>query len=301
MILYLLNILLWLSYAWTNTPTYIAARIAEIDLQAHDPYAYNKTLALLQPLDELTFSGKHPFLDAAVYTNEASKAGFTLTDTWFYQFTPFYDGLKAKEFERHKRFDMLRMIHDCQTTVDFNGNWRIDKTFGKSYCLRYIFNQVINLHQPMRNVIRFSSSFPEGDNFGKLHSIDHQEYSNLFELFDDGFGLFTSQSYPLGSLDSIDGYALDIISKYPRSSVENDINNIKKKEWNKDSFKIAKDFAYSLKLNETPSSNYLHKGEDIIKKQLALAGYRLSKLISYMMSKQNGSQSINNSKYKRRS
>ena len=76
------------------------------------------------------------------------------------------------------------------------------------------------------------------------------------------------------------------MNHYPKSSFTKEIKDITKSNWSKESFEIAKYFAYTLKEGEEPSHEYLHQGEDIVNKQLALAGYRLSSLITYNLSKQ---------------
>ena len=161
---------------------------------------------MIQPIDKLTKAGDYPFMDAAAYTMEASNAGFTLNDNWVYQFTPFFDGVDPKECEQHPDFDLLTTIGKSQTTVDTTSSSRIDKAFGKALSLMYIFNQVTQLHQPMHNIIRFSSSHPNGDNFGKLHKINDPGYSNLFDLFEDAFGQYRELKYPLSSTTTLDRY-----------------------------------------------------------------------------------------------
>lgn len=278
--------------AWTNTPTYIAARIAQKDLETSDPAALKKVLDMLKPIADLTKSGDYPFMDAAVYTMEASRAGFSLNDNWTYQFTPLFDGVPQKEFEQHPDFDLLTTIGKSQTTVDSNGPSRIDKAFGKALSLMYIFNQVTQVHQPMRNIIRFSSAHPNGDEFGKLHKIDDTDYSNLFDLFEDAFGQYRALQYPLSSTTTLDKYVAEIVDSYPKSTFTKEIEDINKANWSKQSYNIGKGFAYTLVEGDEPSHEYLQNGEDIVNKQLALAGYRLSALISYMMSKQTETNTV---------
>ena len=123
----------------------------------------------------------------------------------------------------------------------------------------------------------------------------------LFDLFYDAFGLFPAQSYSLESTAALDNDVLQIMSQHPRSEFKKETKNDSKKKWSDESFDIAKQFGYSLKEGDSPSTEFILKGDEIVKKQLALAGYRLSNLISYMMSKQKGETEIRNRSYKRRS
>ena len=106
----------------------------------------------------------------------------------------------------------------------------------------------------------------------------------LFDLFEDTFGLFPAQSYPIESTAALDNDVLQIMSQHPRSEFKKETKNDSKKKWSDESFDIAKQFGYSLKEGDSPSTEFILKGDEIVKKQLALAGYRLSNLISYMMS-----------------
>eukprot|EP00345_Euplotes_harpa_P009427 CAMPEP_0168342914 /NCGR_PEP_ID=MMETSP0213-20121227/15715_1 /TAXON_ID=151035 /ORGANISM="Euplotes harpa, Strain FSP1.4" /LENGTH=279 /DNA_ID=CAMNT_0008349977 /DNA_START=72 /DNA_END=911 /DNA_ORIENTATION=+ len=264
----------------------IMARIAEVDLKANDPKAYTKVMEMLEPLNELTQAGQYPFIDAAVYVKEASKAGFSLTNLWSYQWSFYFDGVPTKKVEQHNDFDITTQIGLSQTAIDWTSSSRIDKTFGKSFSLRYVFNLLTDLHQPYHNIVRFSQAHADGDDFGKLHKINHKDYSNLFELFEDAFGQYPAQSYPLASLTEVDNYAADIMKSYPKSQFAKEIADESKANWSKDSYDIAKNFGYTLKEGAAPSAQYLAQGKDLLNKQMAIAGYRLSHLVSYMMSKQ---------------
>ena len=87
----------------------------------------------------------------------------------------------------HDKFTLLSVATMAQITVDTKSSSRIDKAFGKSWNLRYLMAFVADIHQPFHNIIRFSPSHPDGDNFGKLHRIKGS-YSNLYDLFEDAFG-----------------------------------------------------------------------------------------------------------------
>lgn len=240
---------------------------------------------MLEPLNDVADSGNYPFEDAIVYPREENLAGFGLTNLWEYEFTGFFDGVPEKEFEEHDKYDLLSIIGMAQTAVDWTSSSRIDKTFGKSLNLRYVMRLVAEIHQPMHNILRFSSDHPEGDDFGKEHKIKG-DYNNLFELFEDAFGQYRSLNYPLSSDTQLSDYIDQIMKDYPKENFSTEIKNTDKSSWSKDSYDIAKDFAYKLEEGSAPSDEYLNRGKELVNKQLALAGYRLSALIKYMMSKQ---------------
>ena len=267
--------------AWTQTPSYIIARIAEKDLEKSHPKSLPKALKMLDPLNNLTKAGNYPFEDAIAYPSLEFEKGFSLVDLWHYEYNTWFDGEEKKEIETHSDFTLLKIAEIAQYTID-SDKGRIDSTFGKSWNLRYYMSIVADLHQPMHNIIRFSSSHKNGDDFGKLYKIKGS-YKNLYDLFDDAFGQYSSLEYPLSSMDKLDTYVDKIMEDYPKSDFSKQIQNTNKTDWSMESYNIGKDFAYSVLENTTPGDNYMTKGKDLVNKQLAIAGYRLSSRINYMM------------------
>ena len=59
-----------------------------------------------------------------------------------------------------------------------------------------------------------------------------------------------------------------------------------KKAWAVASHEIAEASAYSVAEGTQPTSEYLEKGQSLMKKQVALAAYRIVDQVVYMMGKQ---------------
>jgi hypothetical protein len=173
-----------------------------------------------------------------------SDNGFTLTDLWGYEFTPFFDGVPEKKFEDHDDYDMCTMAGKSQYTVTVKTSSRIDQTFGKSWSLRYVLYMVTELHQPMHNIIRFSNQHPDGDDFGRLEKINILGYSTLFDLFEDAFGQYRDLKYPLSSTITLDKYVDQLMADYPASQYQKQISDETKSNWSKESYNIGKNLAY---------------------------------------------------------
>ena len=66
---------------------------------------------------------------------------------------------------------------------------------------------------------------------------------------------------------------------FPQDSLS-ESKNMDYLEWSKESYQIAVQVAYKgIQVGNTPSNDYLVKGEHTALQQIALSGYRLSKLI----------------------
>lgn len=202
---------------------------------------------MLEPLDNLTLAGKYPFEDGAAYPNQEFGASFSLADQWRYEYTPYFDGVPKKDIEQHSDFSLTEVSGEAQKCIDTKAG-RIDGTFGKSWNLRYFAALLTDLHQPMHNIIRYSSSHPDGDDFGKLHSIKG-DYKTLYDLFDDAFGQYKELSYPLTDIKTLDGYVDQIMADFPKSEFSKEVQDEKKSKWTKASYKIATSFAYTLEEN----------------------------------------------------
>jgi hypothetical protein len=230
-------------------------------------------------------AGKYPFVDAAVYGSMVTQNGFTLTKNWSYQFTPFFDGVDPMDIEQHDNWNLLSVIGMSQATVSVQSTSRIDPTFGKSWNLRSVMNMIGEIHQPMHNIIRYSPEHPEGDDFGKLHSINVLGYKNVFDLFEDAYGQYRDLQYPLSSTTTLDKYVDAITKQFPKSELSKEIADDTKKNWSKDSYNIAVNFAYAEEDSDFLLNN-IDDGKDIVNRQLALAGYRLAALVKHMMTAQ---------------
>eukprot|EP00344_Euplotes_crassus_P009040 CAMPEP_0197002344 /NCGR_PEP_ID=MMETSP1380-20130617/6853_1 /TAXON_ID=5936 /ORGANISM="Euplotes crassus, Strain CT5" /LENGTH=269 /DNA_ID=CAMNT_0042420423 /DNA_START=74 /DNA_END=883 /DNA_ORIENTATION=- len=257
----------------------IITRIAEKDLEQTDPKALSMAKEMLKAIDEFSGAGENTFVDGSVFIRAQDEAGFSLTSKWGYEFEPYFDGVPEKDTDDHAKFNLLDTVGMSQATVDTNSNSRINPAFGKSLSLRYVLNQVGNIHQPMRNIVRYSNQFPNGDNFGKDHKISIGGFKTLFDYFEGAAGQYKELSYPLTDLKTLDSYVDKLIADYPKSEFGSAVTNIEKRTWSQESYDIAVKHAYTLTSND-------EEVKDAINRQLVLAGYRLSGNVAYMMSKQ---------------
>lgn len=143
-------------------------------------------------------------------------------------------------------------------------------------------NLIGEAHSPMHNINRFSKTHKNGDDYGKLHKIGGT-HSNLMELWDNSFGMFGDLSYPITSDKEVEEYAAEIMKEFPRASLETDLKDVSKKSWSDHSYAIAKDTAYTLAEGATPTDEYIKEGKAILRKQIALAAYRVADQIVYCM------------------
>jgi len=74
--------------------------------------------------------------------------------------------------------------------------------------------------------------------------------------------------------------AEDYIKEFPREEIPEFSASKDLKEWIVESHSIAKDFIYSeIEYNSKPSEEYMKKSYEMIKRRIALGGYRLAEIV----------------------
>ena len=189
-------------------------------MKALNPTSLKEVEAMLEPLNALTGAGSNSFHDAAAYPTEVMSHGFTLGDQWHFQNNPYFNGVSDKEVEQYANYNLLNEVTYTLFAVDASSSSRIDKTFGKSFMLRYMINLIAEVHSPMHNVNGFSSEHPEGDNYGKDYTLYGDK---LFDIWERSFDMFGSEKYPLKSTSGIEKFASDIMSEHTRESLATEL------------------------------------------------------------------------------
>ncbi len=153
--------------------------------------------------------------------------------------------------------------------------------YQRAVFLSFLIHFVGDAHQPMHCIDRYSRAFPNGDKGGNLYPIRSRYANNLHSLWDQGVNLFhvRSKKYPLRYF-ALRKLAKTIAKRYPESSLQHQVGQLNSYEWTQKSFAIAKEFAYQIKPNARPSRNYLEQGQAIVQKRIALAAYRLARILN---------------------
>jgi len=80
------------------------------------------------------------------------------------------------------------------------------------------------------------------------------------------------------NIKTLNGYASSYTTLYPKDSFNLTSTNFS--EWADEAYAYANNFVYKgINENERPSDDYLNNGFEIARRQVTLAGYRLSNLI----------------------
>ncbi len=137
-----------------------------------------------------------------------------------------------------------------------------------------------DLHQPLHTVTYVSANTPKGDMGGNLYFIRyHDEKINLHRLWDGGVGLLEKNPVP----EEVNAAANLIISHYPENFFGKRVNDLKPEDWVREGMDLAKTSVYNTPENQTPSPDYIEANQKLAEQQMALAGYRLAKILNQLV------------------
>jgi hypothetical protein len=174
----------------------------------------------------------------------------------------------------------------CQDIGPFNVVWGINKLtdtfqYTKSENAQAVLmvleeHYIGDIHQPLHTISRYNAMCvnDEGGNDFCLKYNNHKDRcsKNLHQLWDSGVGYIKQHA-------NIQSDAYELQRVYPLSQFKNDLNDNNPMDWAKSNYAYA-NFIYNLDEGAKPSAEYYRQGQLISKKQMALAGYRLAKVIN---------------------
>ncbi len=171
----------------------------------------------------------------------------------------------------------------CQITKKYNIEWAIPVLINdiklakneneKALLLIELSHLVGDAHQPLHGYSRVTSSCEEDQGGNKVclyQSRNGRCSLSLHALWDRGVGYIRNTR-------KIKQLAKTIKIKFPESSLSSYLNNLNPSDWVNENYHYLS-FIYSAK-SEPLTKQYKKEGKSIAEKQMAIAGYQLSKII----------------------
>jgi hypothetical protein len=277
--------------AWWDHGHMVTAMIAYLNL--------NKTARA--KVDSLTavlardYPQVNHFIATGPWPDDIKADGVHAYDSWHYTDVPF--NLNNIAVPGQPEVDIIWAINQCTETLKAPQS----KALEKARFLSFLVHFVSDLHQPLHSTSRFSNDVPGGDSGGNLFQLKGN-WRNLHALWDDGCGYLSSYGdiRPFGKpkeplteaqIERVKDLAKDLMKKYP----EKDFNNLETLDpdfWALESHKLSKKYVYGVKgkddkgrnqylmPNDEPTPFYLEQGQEVVRKQLALSGYRLAAMLN---------------------
>lgn len=152
---------------------------------------------------------------------------------------------------------------------------------------RYLVHVLGDIHQPLHASSFFDNDkFKNGDQGGNLFKINFKAgIENLHKLFDSGIGNLGQRiTRPLNkeSQEYLIQTAKQIIAEFPQSSLP-ELKRTDFSDWVEESRDISQDFIYKgITYDGTPSDEYTQTAYKIVRKRIALGGYRLANVFKQL-------------------
>lgn len=272
-----------LAFSWWDSGHMVVAKIAEERLNENAKNEINELIELIGP----TCPDSATFIEAACWLDDILNRGVSMVATWHGRAGPYSPDrfLSDQEIDqisvKYQNNDGVAAVQRSIATLSNSqaGKWE------KAFMLRVLLHVVGDLHQPLHCTQVYSRQFPEGDKGGCGFSLIGPEdlsKKHLHALWDSILLLDTArQVRPLNddSLHFIEELADKITKEYPEDTLpEKDITSPEK--WADESYQAGKKAYSGIEINSVPSNEYLEKSRTVACRQLALAGYRLAKILN---------------------
>ncbi|HEX2548865.1 MAG TPA: S1/P1 nuclease, partial [Gammaproteobacteria bacterium] len=197
---------------------------------------------------------------------------------WHYIDMPFStDGTPLKNIS-----DTDNVIWAIQLIKPIVQNYKANY-YERARFLAFLEHIVGDIHQPLHTTARISAMYPDGDQGGNLFSLKYPAQKpqtiSLHRLWDQGFDLFTGDT----SSENIARLSTMITASYPKSYFGEKVFEMDPVVWGNEGFAISTGFVYSTSEKSAPTSTYISAGTEIVKQQIALAGYRLANVLNELL------------------
>jgi len=173
----------------------------------------------------------------------------------------------------------------------------------KTFCLRFVFHQLGDMHQPLHCAEFYNATYPNGTHTGLQIKVVYSQDSSITDLhvfWDTMGGLYAGQlPLPVDSayIDMMERNASALIQEFPASSFPNlntsDYYTPNITDWVLDGYNLAVEYGYKM-ISQPPNSmsgnssdvkwvisaEYAEIVQRLTRQRIALAAYRLARLLN---------------------
>lgn len=284
--------------AWWDPGHLVTAMIAYLKLE--EP-ARKKVDALTQQLRR-DYPQVNHFIALGPWPDDLKADGVRAYDSWHYTNIPSNpDGIALPD---NPEVDILWAINESNYILKNN---RV-KEAEKARFLGFLVHFVSDLHQPLHSTSVFSDEQPGGNKGGNGFSLKSGTWNNLHALWDDGCGFLSpfNDIRPYGKpkepltdaqIERLKTLANQLMTEFPETAFPN-ASTLDPDFWALESHKLAMQYGYRgvkgkddkgrdsyLKPGEEPTDFYLTQGQAVVRRQLALSGYRLANMLNQVFSR----------------
>ena len=275
------------AYSWNAVGHRVVAQIAYNEVNPHTRAALD-ALRLRMGIENTSRVTYDNFASIAVWPDELIPQRYTLSSTWHYDDNDFSaDGTPIPP--NNNPHNIIWAIGALRPVVK---NLKANP-YVRARSLSYLVHFVGDAHQPLHCVSRVSRAHQDGDRGGNLYRIKYIKPNgtvirNLHSLWDGGISLYDRLGFPSKKLtaEQIRRLALIISHEYPKYYFyDSQLKDMDPKHWCQKGKLIAQFYAYNTpeyappSNTKPPSDTYIMNNSFIVEQRLALAGYRLARML----------------------
>lgn len=260
-----------LCFSWNATGHMVIANIAYERL---DPVVKSKVDDLVDKMHQ-EYPYVYNFVDMATWADGLRTQKIDVYSHWHYADYAFStDGTPIKNLLDSD--NAIYVMKDLQLVVkNEHAN-----PYERVRFLAFLEHVIGDLHQPLHTVSNISAQNPDGDKGGNTYYVHYNgQKANLHYLWDSGLGVFNREATP----DNIKEISDTITQHYPEAYFGARANDLSLDNMAKEGMDNAKQYVYSVPMNEAISEQYVATGQQIAEQQAAIAGYRLAKILALLL------------------
>lgn len=277
--------------AWWDPGHLVTAMIAYLHLDQETKAKVDELTAVLQR----DYVYVNHFIATGPWPDDLKNEGVRAYDSWHYTNIPM--NMTGINIPDQPEVDIIWAINEATSILKAPKANKLDK----ARFLAFLVHFVSDLHQPLHTTSLFDNFQPGGNIGGNAFNLKGT-YRNLHALWDDGAGFLSpyndinpygqpKQPLTAGQIERIRQLALQLMQAHPEASFQ-EASVTDPDFWALEGHKYAISHGYRgvnaidstgrkifIRPNDTASDLYLQSAQEVVKKRLALSGYRLARLL----------------------
>jgi hypothetical protein len=152
--------------------------------------------------------------------------------------------------------------------------------------LAWVLHLVGDVHQPLHSVARVTDLEPKGDQGGNLFELTpkdtpREDKKNLHSYWDTIVNIAAPRSGDECDSDYLPKLGNMFMKKFPEAKMQSRADDLKFEDWRQEGFDNAVKYVYQgVNRYEQPSAKYQKQAYKLSQEEIALAGYRLAKVLN---------------------
>lgn len=278
--------------AWWDPGHLLVAMIAYMELDK----TAKKKVDNLTKLMQRDYPYINHFITLGGWPDDLKAEGVRSYDTWHYTNIPYNpDGVALPHSQE---VDVIWAINQMNRVLYSKNSRDIDKARHLSFLVHFVGD----IHQPLHSTTYFSDENPSGDLGGNEFNLQGN-YRNLHSMWDDGCGFLSpfndispygedKQALEKKDIKRYQELAKELMKNYSEENLEC-LSQDDPDFWALESHKLAIKYGYRglmgkndrdrniyIKPGDEPTQLYVNNAQDIVKKQLVIAGLRLGQMLN---------------------